>query len=173
MSHNVFLSLGTNLGNRVANLGRALKELATGMEVVSCSPVYETAPWGFAHQPDFLNQVVQAHTELTPLELLSFIENIEKRMGRQPTFRYGPRIIDLDILFYDELILTSCELTLPHPHLAERAFVLLPLTDIAPALRHPVLDLTVSEMLANVVLEGVRLYAGGEGNLGKGSGGGS
>jgi len=126
------------------------------------SPIYETSPWGYADQPDFLNQVVHAETDLSPLELLSYIKSIEVALGRTPTFVYGPRQIDLDILFYDDLVLQTQELKIPHPHLASRAFVLCPLADIAPDLRHPIQGQTVRQLLEGVDRQGIRLLQSSE-----------
>ncbi len=154
--HTIYLALGSNLGKRAANLRAALASLPPQVKVQRVSPVYETEPWGYTDQPAFLNQVVEAHTQLSPQDLLAFIKEQESDLGRQPTFRNGPRLIDLDVLFYDQLVLESEPITLPHPRLAERAFVLAPLADIAPDLRHPLLNLTVRELLEKVEHGGVR-----------------
>jgi 2-amino-4-hydroxy-6-hydroxymethyldihydropteridine diphosphokinase len=116
----------------------------------SRSSIYETPPWGVLDQPAFLNQVVKGKTYLKPEALLAALKRLEKHMGRQPTVRYGPRLIDLDILFFDDLVLEAPGLTIPHPGLAERAFVLAPLADLAPELIHPVLGKTVRELLEKV-----------------------
>lgn len=135
--HVVYLSLGTNLGNRLENLKHALGSLKEFCQVVSTSSVYETDPWGFEDQPIFYNQVVRIETGLEPLPLLRAIKNIELEMGRIPSFKYGPRLIDIDILMYDKLMITSVELTIPHPQIKSRAFVLSPLVEIAPDLIIP------------------------------------
>jgi 2-amino-4-hydroxy-6-hydroxymethyldihydropteridine diphosphokinase len=122
------------------------------------SPIYETSPWGYTDQPDFLNQVVQAETDLPPEQLLPHLKSIEVALGRAPNFRYGPRLIDLDILFYDDLVLQTPDLIIPHPRLTKRAFVLMPLADLAPDLRHPVLGQTVRQLLAGVDPQGIRRY---------------
>ncbi|HEX9018506.1 MAG TPA: dihydropteroate synthase [Anaerolineaceae bacterium] len=152
----VYLSLGTNLGMRAAHLRAALASLPPEVRVLRVSPVYETEPWGFSDQPAFLNQVVEAETRLAPLDLLAFLKSLETSLGRQLTFRYGPRVIDLDIIFYDEQVVEVEGLAIPHPRLAERAFVLVPLADLVPNLVHPRLGKTVHELLAQVDCHGVR-----------------
>lgn len=150
MSETVFLALGTNLGDRVENLRAALQALLPAVKIQAASPVYETPPWGYTDQPAFLNMVIQAEAELPPGDLLRELKRIEVDLGRQPNFRYGPRLIDLDILFYGQQTLQLENLSIPHPRLQERAFVLVPLADLAPGLRHPLLAKTVRELLASV-----------------------
>ncbi len=157
-SHSVFLALGSNLGDRLANLQAAIERLPPAVRVLRLSPVYETAPWGFLDQPMFLNQVIWVETGLSPLDLLEYLKSIEVALGRKPTFRYGPRLIDIDILLYDDLIFESPCLTIPHPRLGERPFVLFPLADLAPHLRHPLTHKTVQEMLRDVAHEGIQRY---------------
>lgn len=154
----IYLALGTNLGDRLENLHQAVLALAPPVRVLRLSPLYQTAPWGYRDQPDFLNQAVEAETELEPQALLEHLKEIERRMGRQKTIRYGPRSIDLDILFYGQQVIDLPGLVIPHPRLHERAFVLAPLADLAPAFVHPLLRQTVSQLLAAVNLSGVRLY---------------
>jgi 2-amino-4-hydroxy-6-hydroxymethyldihydropteridine diphosphokinase len=151
----VYLGLGSNLGDRLANLQAAQDALSPQVILEAVSPIYETAPWGFANQPAFLNQVLQAQTALSPLELLTTLQQIETALGRQPTFRNGPRVIDLDILLYDDLVMDTPDLVIPHPRLAERAFVLAPLADLAPDLRHPISKLTVRQLLDVVDRQGI------------------
>lgn len=147
MTETVFLALGTNLGDRVENLRAALQALLPVVDLQAVSPVYETPPWGYADQPAFLNMVVQAETVLEPHDLLRELKRLEAWLGRTPSFRYGPRLIDLDILFYGRRTLDSETLSIPHPRLPERAFVLVPLADLSPELRHPVLGKTIAELL--------------------------
>lgn len=150
MPHSAYLSIGSNLGDRQANLQAARMGLAPSVQILRESSIYETQPWGYADQPPYWNQVLQVTTELSPRQLLSYLKNLETRLGREETFQYGPRIIDLDILLYENLQTASARLTIPHPHLAERAFVLVPLSELAPELSIPGLVKTVKELLAGV-----------------------
>ncbi|MBI4761945.1 MAG: 2-amino-4-hydroxy-6-hydroxymethyldihydropteridine diphosphokinase [Chloroflexota bacterium] len=159
MEHTVYLSLGSNLGDRAANLRQAVALLPPQMTVRAKSNIYETPPWGYTEQEAFLNQAVRAETYLEPEPLLKHIKRLEAALGRTETFRYGPRLIDIDILFYDNLILNTPLLTIPHPHLHERGFVLVPLMDIAPDHVHPLSGKSVREMLAACDATGIRLYA--------------
>ena len=160
MSHLVYLALGTNLGDRLANLASVIKALPPTVRPLAASRVYETPPWGYLDQPAFLNQVIRAQTELAPEDLLAWLKRLESDLGRQPGLRYGPRLIDLDILLYDDLQLETPTLSIPHPRLGERAFVLVPLADLAPDLRPAGMDQTVSEMLAALDRAGIELYEG-------------
>jgi 2-amino-4-hydroxy-6-hydroxymethyldihydropteridine diphosphokinase len=148
MDHTVYLALGSNLDNRLANLKQAVAALPPQMEVKAKSHIYETPPWGYEDQPKFLNQVIKATTYLEPEPLLKHIKRLEVMLGRKASFQYGPRLIDIDILFYDDLVLDTPSLVIPHPRLHERGFVLLPLMDIAPDLIHPVEKKNVRELLA-------------------------
>ena len=146
--HIVYLALGTNLGDRLANLKQAIASLTPQMEVKAKSQVYETPPWGFEDQPKYLNQVIKVNTYLEPEPLLKHLKRLEVALGRQESFPNGPRLIDIDILFYDDLVVNKPLLVIPHPRLQERGFVLLPLMDIAPNLIHPVSRKSIREMAA-------------------------
>lgn len=157
-NHVVYLALGSNLGDRQANLKQAIASLSPQMEVKAKSRVYETSPWGYTDQPKFLNQVVKVDTYVGPEQLLKHLKRLEIALGRVPSFQNGPRLIDIDILFYDDLVLNTPSLVVPHPQLQERAFVLMPLNDIAPALSHPSTGKTVSEMLESCDTSGISVY---------------
>jgi 2-amino-4-hydroxy-6-hydroxymethyldihydropteridine pyrophosphokinase len=158
MEHVVYLALGTNLGDRPANLKAAVAALSPHVVVYQVSQVYETPPWGITDQPAFLNMVLKGGTSLDPRELLERLKRLETKLGRVAGLRWGPRQIDLDILFFDDIVLDSPGLTIPHPHLHERAFVLVPLADLAPGLCHPILHKTVGELLSALDATGVMRY---------------
>ncbi len=157
--HTVFLALGSNLGDRAANLRAAIEAVKPEVQIINCSAVYETPPWGYTDQPKFLNQVVEGETSLSPEELLEHIKEIEVRLGRQETFQFGPRIIDLDIIFFDDQVIDSPPLIIPHPRMAERGFVLIPLADLAPQFQHPILGDSVSDLLSKVDQAGVVMFS--------------
>lgn len=159
--HVTYLGLGSNIGDRLQNLQAAINALEPEVHPVECSPVYETPPWGYLDQPNFLNQVVKAETELSPGELLRYLKEIEKDLGRQDSFLNGPRKIDLDIIFYDDAVIESPPITIPHPRMDDRGFVLLPLADLAPEFKHPVLDLSVQDMLAQVAVGDIEWFSPG------------
>lgn len=152
-NHVVYLALGSNLGDRQENLRQTIAALSPQLEVRAKSHVYETPPWGYEDQPKFYNQVVKADTYLQAEPLLKHLKRLEVALGRQASFPNGPRLIDIDILFYDQLVLNTPILTLPHPRLHERGFVLLPLLDIDPDLIHPVLKKSVRELAASCSLD--------------------
>ena len=159
-----YLALGTNLGDRVQNLANARRQLANEhMRVVRESSIYETEPRYFRDQPWFLNQVVEIETDLFPRQLFAHVKKTERTLGRQPTQPNGPRLIDIDILFFGDAVVNTSDLEIPHPRLAERRFVLEPLVEIAPDLRHPVTHRTMSEMLADVKGQAVRQFNKGDG----------
>ncbi|NLG84882.1 MAG: 2-amino-4-hydroxy-6-hydroxymethyldihydropteridine diphosphokinase [Firmicutes bacterium] len=142
----VFLGLGANLGDRTANLAAAREALAPVMRIQRASRVYESEPVGLRQQPLFLNQVVQGETVLRPGALLGKLKEIERQMGRLPGPRYGPRPIDLDIILFDDWVIGSAELVVPHPRFRERSFVLAPLAEIAPELRDPLTGERIAEL---------------------------
>jgi len=155
----VFLGLGSNLGDRQNNLNLAIDFLKERIKIEKASPVYDTAPVGNTNQPRFLNMVLQISTRLPANTLLFMVKGIEAKLGRVPIDT--PRPIDIDILFYDDQVInTPPQLIIPHPRLAERAFVLMPLADIAPDFIHPVSKKTVRQMLSEVEgKEGVKLFS--------------
>jgi 2-amino-4-hydroxy-6-hydroxymethyldihydropteridine diphosphokinase len=153
----VYLSLGSNIGDREGNLRDAIKRLAApDLRVLRVSPIYETEPMEFTDQPWFLNLVVEAETTLFPVQLLSRIAKIERAMGRIRTQAKGPRTLDIDILLYGNAVVRTRDLQIPHPRMAERRFVLAPLADLAPALRHPVLGKTIKALLDGLSGQAVR-----------------
>ncbi len=170
----VYLGLGSNLVCREENLARAVQLLAspTGLDctappgdeirITRVSSVYQTAPWGYADQPDFLNCIVEAQTSLSPGELLGWAQAVEQSIGRQPSVRYGPRSIDVDILLYGTRVVDEPGLQIPHPRLHQRAFVLVPLAELCPHLEHPVLKASIAVLASRVDdREGVKLWGAG------------
>ncbi len=146
----VYLGLGSNLGDRMGNLASAVEHLYEKVKIKKLSSVYETEPLYYEEQPKFLNAVLSATTMLAPTELLHFVKSIERKALRKLSFRNAPRLIDIDILFYGDRVIHTEEATVPHPRIAERAFVLVPLAEIAPELVHPVSQRKISELLADV-----------------------
>jgi 2-amino-4-hydroxy-6-hydroxymethyldihydropteridine diphosphokinase len=144
----LYLLLGGNLGNRTLYLQQARKRIAAQVgPVMRSSSLYETAAWGNTDQPSFLNQVLEVQTELMPEEVLQRINAIEQELGRIRQEHWGSRVIDIDVLFYDDLVLQTQRLTIPHPQLHLRRFTLLPLVEVAPGLVHPVLGKSIAQLL--------------------------
>ena len=142
-----YIGIGSNLGNRHENCVHAIELLEErGVTVQKRSALYETEPWGVTDQPRFINMVVQIETTLEPEELLKLLKGIEQEIGRQDSFRWGPRLIDLDILFFNDLVLEEENLKIPHPFLHEREFVLRPLNEIAPDVIHPLFHKSIDEL---------------------------
>lgn len=158
----VYLGLGANVGNREGNLRLALRLLEPLAQVQAVSSLYESEPWGPADQPPFYNAVARVTTGLEPPALLRHLKSVEHEMGRRPGERWGPRPIDLDILLYGERVLRTAELTIPHPGLVERPFVLVPLAELAPDVREPVTGRTIRALAEAVGSRGVGRVAGPE-----------
>jgi 2-amino-4-hydroxy-6-hydroxymethyldihydropteridine diphosphokinase len=151
----IYLGLGSNLGDRAANLRAAVRALPPEVSVVVESAVYETPPWGVEDQPGFLNMALKAETNLLPAALRDHVKRIERRVGRTETFRWGPRVIDIDILLYDDRIVDTRKLVIPHAQMHKRPFVLVPLVSIAPDVVHPALGLSMRELLQYVDTTGI------------------
>jgi len=147
-----FLGFGTNLGDRKKNLSQALNTLndRPDLAVLRTSSIYETEPWGLADQPSFLNMVAEIATSIPPGELLERVKKLEQDMGREDGPRFGLRLIDIDILLLEDQVVDEPDLTVPHARLHERAFVLVPLAELAPELVHPVLDVSIGSLAEKV-----------------------
>jgi 2-amino-4-hydroxy-6-hydroxymethyldihydropteridine diphosphokinase len=146
--NNAYLLIGGNLGDRLANLNNAIQkiELHCG-KIISCSAIYETAAWGFTEQPPFFNQALQVETALSATELMQQLLIIELSLGRERLLPLGPRTIDLDIIYFNNEIIQNDIVSIPHPRMEQRNFVLIPLNEIAPTYLHPVLNIPTSTLL--------------------------
>jgi 2-amino-4-hydroxy-6-hydroxymethyldihydropteridine diphosphokinase len=146
-----FIGIGSNLGNRVEHCDNAIKLLETGgISVLKRSVMIETKPWGVTDQPEFINMVIEIETDLPPDALLALLKKTERAVGRTETVRWGPRVIDLDILLYGDSVLKTPQLEIPHPRISEREFVLRPLAEIAPDTIHPVMKKSIRTLLKEV-----------------------
>lgn len=148
--HKVYLALGANVGDKKKNLKAVIGLLKEKIKNIEVARIYETKPWGFKEQDNFLNTALIGSTSLSPLQLLKFVKDIEKKIGRIKRFRWGPREIDIDILFYNNLIFKNKILEIPHPRLHERDFVLKPLMDLDPNFVHPGLNKTIKKLYAEL-----------------------
>jgi len=148
--HTIYLALGANIGDKNKAVKHAIKLLSKEIMIEQEAPIYETKPWGYSNQGNFLNTVIKGKTILSPEELLLFVKKIEKTVGRIQRFTNGPREMDIDILLYDSLIFRSSRLTIPHNAMHVRDFVLQPLADIAPRVIHPVIKKTIAELLQEI-----------------------
>lgn len=147
MFQQAYISLGGNLGNPPETFRKALKDIEQlAGPILSQSSLYQTAAWGFTQQPDFINQVIRIQTTLPPQKLLDVLLTIELIHGREREIHWGPRTLDLDLLFYNDLILNEENLTIPHPRIAERRFILIPMQEIAAEWEHPVFKKTIQEL---------------------------
>ena len=156
----VYVSLGTNIEPRPNHLREGLRNLRAIVNIHQTSSIYETEPWGYADQSRFLNQVVECDTDFEPFGLLKLLKEIEEKMGRMGTFRFGPRIIDLDILIYGNLVISDRVLSIPHASLKERAFVLVPLVELNPDLVFPRENIRVSDYLEKLDRSSVKIWEG-------------
>lgn len=151
----IFLGIGSNLGDREFHLAEACRliDLLPETKIIQCSSMLETEPWGLTDQPSFKNMVIEINSNLTPEKLLENLLQIEDKMGRVRTVKWGPRIIDIDILFYNQTIIETDRLQIPHPYLPEREFVLEPFVEIAPDFKHPITGIKISEYLKIIKME--------------------
>lgn len=154
----VQLSIGTNLGDRIVNLKTSLKEISNHYRVTKLSSIYETEPWGVTNQPSFLNLCIEIETEDQPESLLKTFKIIEKGMGREKREKWGPREIDIDLLYYENLIYETDRLKIPHDRISERAFVIIPLSEINPDFVDPKLGKSIRTLAMEIDTTGITKY---------------
>lgn len=147
----VYIGMGSNMGDRLSHIRRAINAIASNYEITDVSSIYETEPIGYTLQPKFLNCAISLKTSLNPRALLNFLLSIENKLARKRNIRFGPRTIDLDILLYDDIIINETDLIIPHPKMHKRQFVLFPLNEIAPNLKHPILNKSIKALLEEVL----------------------
>ncbi len=148
----VFLAFGSNIGDAKTIFNQAYSLLEKHCQHIVRSSLYLTTPYGYPNQDDFTNAALEVRTSLSPSDLLSFTQQVELQCGKKTPFKNGPRSLDIDILFYGSRVISDKHLKIPHPHLPERDFVLLPMAEIAPTLRHPQTNLTIQEHLENLTI---------------------
>lgn len=151
--HTIFLALGSNVGDSVDNIHYAISLLEEKISSITLAPIYTSKAVGYTDQPDFFNTAIKAETNLEPLELLKFVKQIEQEIGRVHRFRWGPREIDIDIIFYDDITFKDDLLEIPHPRAHERDFVLLPIADIDKNFIHPTKQKTIETLLSELSIE--------------------
>lgn len=147
MTEGIYLLLGSNMGDKRLQLAAAIQKISRNNRVIKCSEIYETAAWGNPNQPSFYNQVIQIKTTFEPIDLLDHLLNTEEEMGRVREEKWGERIIDIDILYYNDRIIETDKLSIPHPEIQNRRFTLIPLIEIAPEYQHPILRKNQKELL--------------------------
>ena len=148
LKQELYLGLGSNLGDKIVNINKACDYISTEVgTIISLSSLYQTQAWGNINQDDFLNQVIRLYSDLEPTFLLKTILNIETKIGRIRAEKWAPRIIDIDLLYYGKYVIDREELTIPHPELTERRFVLTPLAELSPDFQHPIFKLSNQELL--------------------------
>ena len=160
LTHTAYISVGSNLGAKLDNCRNGIAALTRSADIqfIDQSPIYRTEPVDYQDQDWFVNCMVKIETDLDPLSLLDFIKSIEHAAGRvRDAIRFGPRVLDLDIILYDDVVLDDLRLTIPHPRMHKRRFVLIPICDIDPDINHPVLQRTMSSLLENLAEKGQRI----------------
>lgn len=154
VKNKIYIGLGSNKGDRLKNLIKATRELQKIIEIQKISDIFESEPFGYKNQNDFYNLAIKAQTDLAPSSLLKKLAHIETKMGRKRIIKNGPRIIDLDILFYNKESINTINLKIPHPELHKRNFVMLPMNQIAPNLKHPTINKTINVLLKQMPKQG-------------------